>query len=211
MKIYTKTGDDGTTGLFAGGRVPKDHPRIAAYGSVDELNALLGILASHVRASQPSPLATPSHAHSVDANSIPQSQQPSLTLLAEIVERAQNDLFAIGAELATPKPSASGTKLLTESDARRLEEWIDRLEDQLDALTCFIIPGGSLLAGWLHLARTVCRRAERDVVHLAHQPDVEDCTTVIVYLNRLSDLLFVMARAANRALGVNDVPWTKPQ
>ncbi|MGN6546239.1 MAG: cob(I)yrinic acid a,c-diamide adenosyltransferase [Aureliella sp.] len=187
MKIYTKTGDDGTTGLFAGGRVPKDHPRIAAYGSVDELNALLGIVCTHARA-----------ASSTTAES-----------LAEMLEQIQHDLFAIGAELATPKPSAHNTKMLTDAHCQRLERWIDQFDATLEPLTSFIIPGGSLLAGWLHWARTVCRRAERDVVHLTHQADVEDCSTVIIYLNRLSDLLFIMARAANQSQGFADVAWKK--
>ncbi len=99
--------------------------------------------------------------------------------------------------------------MLTGQHVEQLEAWIDRLDGQLPALTNFIIPGGSLLAGWLHWARTVCRRAERDVVHLTHSSEVEDCTTIIVYLNRLSDLLFVMARAANHAQDITDVPWKK--
>ena len=211
MKIYTKTGDDGTTGLFAGGRVPKDHPRIAAYGSVDELNALLGIVAYHLRAAQPTDKATRDVAAGSGSHAMPrQRAEQCLSRLLSIVERAQNDLFAIGAELATPKPAANGTKLLKDADNQRLEAWIDELEKDLEPLTSFIIPGGSLLAGWLHWARTMCRRAERDVVHLAQQHDVEDCTTVIVYMNRLSDLLFVMARVANSICGVGDVPWIKP-
>ena len=200
MKIYTKTGDDGTTGLFAGGRVPKDHPRIAAYGSVDELNALLGIVATHARAAAvlPGAMVPPK----IDASARGET-------LAAMLEQIQHDLFAMGAELATPKPSAHHTKMLGEAHCQRLERWIDQLDAELEPLTSFIIPGGSLLAGWLHWGRTACRRAERDVVHLSHQSDVEDCTTVIVYLNRLSDLLFVMARAANHAQGIADVPWEK--
>lgn len=197
MKIYTKTGDDGTTGLFAGGRVPKDHPRIAAYGSVDELNALLGIVATHTQSVLQNPRQN--EASQIDDR---------IRLMLEIVSRAQADLFSIGAELATPEPSANGTKLLKPSDAERLEGWIDTLEERLEPLKNFILPGGSLLAGWLHWARTVCRRAERDVVHLTHACEVEDCTTIVIYLNRLSDLLFVMARAANHAQGIADVPWT---
>jgi cob(I)alamin adenosyltransferase len=196
MKIYTKTGDDGTTGLFAGGRVPKDHPRIAAYGSIDELNALLGIVATHLQDAYLSLLEA-------------KPAQAQIGLMKQVIEQVQRDLFAIGAELATPQPSAHGTQLIKTSHIERLEEWIDRLEGDLEPLNSFILPGGSRLAGWLHWARTVCRRAERDVVHLAHQADVEDSTTVIVYLNRLSDLLFVMARAANRAQGIADVPWKK--
>lgn len=205
MKIYTKTGDNGTTGLFAGPRVPKDHPRIAAYGSVDELNALLGIVACHaqtVHAKQPAVEVALGEDLSLSSFHLTE-------LILAIVQQSQHDLFAIGAELATPQPSLHGTRLLDGQDVERLEKWIDRLDEQLPALTNFIIPGGSLLAGWLHWARTVCRRAEREVVHLTHNGDVEDCDTIIVYLNRLSDLLFVMARAANHAQDIPDVPWRK--
>ncbi len=194
MKIYTKTGDSGTTGLFAGGRVPKDHPRINAYGSVDELNAMLGIVSTHAKA----------------APTLPELQA-IVKLLTDAITQAQNDLFAIGAELATPNPTAMGTKLLTTQHVEQLEVWIDQLEDHLPQLTTFVLPGGSPLASWLHLARTVCRRAEREVVHLAHEDNVEDCSLVIIYLNRLSDLLFVMARASNLAHGIEDIPWKKPQ
>lgn len=210
MKIYTKTGDDGTTGLFAGGRVPKDHPRIAAYGSVDELNALLGLVAQHAQASYVQ--LTSSEVANTQEGAMAMRQvtaQKMIGLVLQALEQAQHDLFAVGAELATPNPSLHGTKLLKVEDGKRLEAWIDQLDEQLDPLTNFIVPGGSLLAGWLHWARTVCRRAEREVVHMTHQLEVEDCTNVILYLNRLSDLLFVMARAANRALGVTDVPWRK--
>lgn len=210
MKIYTKTGDDGTTGLFAGGRVPKDHPRIVAYGTVDELNALLGLACTHARASTV-PENTSAHLAPQVATEVPREPDTMAAgnALAEMIEQIQHDLFAIGAELATPQPSAHDTKMLTDAHYQRLEGWIDQLEGTLAPLTTFILPGGSLLAGWLHWARTVCRRAERDVVHLAHQADVEDCTTVIIYLNRLSDLLFVMARAANHTQGFRDVAWRK--
>lgn len=224
MKIYTKTGDLGTTGLFAGGRVPKDHPRIAAYGSVDELNALLGLVMAHAATLQANCQQAAKELAPQDESQRSSSKQPSgagapspaqqlarITTLAQILQQSQHDLFAIGAELATPEPSRHGTKMLSNKDVERLEHDIDRLEDQLSPLTNFVIPGGSELSGWLHWARTVCRRAERDVVHLAHQPEVDDCSTVIVYLNRLSDLLFVMARAANQALHVPDVPWQKPR
>ena len=206
MKIYTKTGDNGTTGLFAGPRVSKDHPRISAYGSVDELNALLGIVACHANAAHDK---QPAAVRAAAGESEILSSFHLTELIVEIVEQSQHDLFAIGAELATPEPSLHGTRMLSSSDVERLEQWIDRLDGQMPALTNFIIPGGSLLAGWLHWARTVCRRAERDVVHLTHQGDVEDCNTIIVYLNRLSDLLFVMARAANHAQNIADVPWRK--
>lgn len=198
MKIYTKTGDNGTTGLFAGGRVPKDHPRIAAYGSVDELNALLGLVATEARHAQ----------HCLGENEKADTTQ--LVLLEKVIHQAQHDLFSLGAELATPEPDKHGTKILKEADVARLESWIDELDGKLPPLTNFILPGGSALAGWLHWARTVCRRAEREVVHLSHQDDVADCELIIVYLNRLSDLLFVMARAANQSIGIADVAWKKP-
>lgn len=207
MKIYTKTGDNGTTGLFAGPRVPKDHPRIAAYGSVDELNALLGIVACHAQATHDK---QPAVTYTEGENPVLSSFHLTELILA-ILEQSQHDLFAIGAELATPEPTRHGTRMLDNQDVERLESWIDRLDEQLPALTNFIIPGGSLLAGWLHWARTVCRRAEREVVHLTHSGDVEDCDTIIVYLNRLSDLLFVMARAANHAQAIPDVAWRKKQ
>ncbi len=151
MKIYTKTGDNGTTGLFAGPRVPKDHPRISAYGSVDELNALLGIVVIHARTAHRSLIDAPN-----DAN--PTELAQLVSVIVDIIERAQHDLFCIGAELATPEPSRHGTRMLTLEDCQRLENWIDHLDGQLQPLTNFIIPGGSELAGWLHWARTVCRR-----------------------------------------------------
>jgi cob(I)alamin adenosyltransferase len=178
-RIYTKTGDQGDTALGDGTRVPKDHPRVAAYGSVDELNAVLGLLLSQ----QPPPAE------------------------AELLRSIQNDLFDIGADLCVP-PSADeapGARLRVRPDqALRLEQAIDRLNAGLAPLTSFVLPGGSPAAAWAHLARTVCRRAEREVVTLAHQESVNP--EVIVYLNRLSDLLFVLARVYNHH-GGGDVLW----
>lgn len=193
MKIYTKTGDSGTTGLFAGPRVPKDHPRITAYGTVDELNALLGVVGSSMsQSTQENPLGTVGFT------------------LEELVRSVQSDLFSIGAQLATPDPAAHELCLLTEQRIAYLEHAIDEVEGGLEPLSNFVLPGGSRDSAMFHLARTVCRRAEREVVHLAHQPQVHDCSTIIIYLNRLSDLLFVMARLANRHAGIPDLPWHRP-
>jgi cob(I)alamin adenosyltransferase len=178
-RIYTKTGDSGDTGLGDGSRVPKDHPRVAAYGSVDELNSVLGILL----AMRPEP---------ADAG-----------LLRDV----QNDLFDVGADLCVP-PSADeapGARLRVRAEQpARLESAIDRLNADLAPLTSFLLPGGEPAAAWCHLARTVCRRAERDVVALSHAGPVNP--QVVVYLNRLSDLLFVLARAYNKG-GRGDVLW----
>ncbi len=180
MKIYTKTGDDGTTGLLGSRRVLKDDARIDAYGTVDELNAWLGLArAEHVD-------------DEIDA----------------ILGAIQADLFALGAALADPNPAGPYHEAVGGSFATRLEERIDALEASLPPLTCFILPGGSTAAARLHLARTVCRRAERLVVHLSHIPNEHVPQTLVVYLNRLSDFLFVIARAVNQRLGVADTPWS---
>ncbi len=180
-KIYTKTGDAGETGLGDGSRVAKDHPRVAAYGSVDELNAVIGLL-----------LACGA---GLDANTV------------ALLKDTQNDLFDVGADLCKPQTSAEkpGSSLrLQPLHAQRLEEAIDRYNAPLQPLKSFILPGGSLAAAWCHLGRTVCRRAERDVVTLAREETVNP--HVIIYLNRLSDLLFVLARACNNQ-GQDDVLW----
>jgi cob(I)alamin adenosyltransferase len=181
MKIYTKTGDAGDTGLFGGGRVAKNHPRVEAYGDVDELNALLGM----VRAADPMPR--------VD----------------EVLVPIQRDLFAIGALLATPDREKMQKHLdkARVDDARiaELERAIDDGDLELEPLKSFIVPGGTPKAAALHVARTVCRRAERRVVELAS--DTEIPAVVIVYLNRLSDLLFTLARVANHQAGAGEVTW----
>ncbi len=178
MKIYTKTGDRGETSLLGGQRLPKDAIRIEAYGTVDELNAMLGI----VRAD---------------------SSDPDV---GRILHQVQNRLFDIGADLAAPRSAGEGTVRRTEaSDAEPLEHEIDALETSLTPLHNFIIPGGSLVAARLHLARTVCRRAERAVVRLSHHEDIS--AGVIIYLNRLSDLLFVLARAVNHRAQVKETTW----
>lgn len=181
MKIYTKTGDDGTTGLLGSGRVGKDDPRIDSYGTVDELNAMLGL----ARASG-----------GLDRD------------LDGLVARVQDDLFAVGAALADPNPSGKFHNAVSEAHATRLEAEIDRLEAELSPLTQFILPGGSPSAAQIHLARTICRRAERLVVHLGHQPGSDVPHHLVAYLNRLSDFLFVLARAVNQRAGVADTPWS---
>jgi cob(I)alamin adenosyltransferase len=177
-RIYTRTGDAGQTGLGNGARVDKDHPRVAAYGGVDEVNAVLGLLLAQV----------------------PDQSE------ADLIRSIQNDLFDVGADLCVPGPDDSpGSRLRVQAaQSTRLEQAIDRLNSGLSPLTSFVLPGGSLAAAWCHLARTVCRRAERDVVTLAHVEPINP--EVIVYLNRLSDLLFVLARVYNNPSG-GDVLW----
>lgn len=181
MRIYTRTGDDGTTALFGGGRVPKDDDRVAAYGEVDELNAALGA----VRATQPQGLFDP------------------------LLEAIQRDLFSIGGQLATPDPSRVAKALekaeLSTSRVSEFERMMDEAELELAPLRSFVLPAGAPKAVALHQARTVCRRAERAVVRLARSGDVP--TLFLVYLNRLSDLLFTLARLANHRAGVSDVTW----
>ena len=181
MKIYTRTGDRGDTGLFGGGRVPKDDPRVDAYGDVDELNAHLGL----ARAIEMMPR------------------------IDEVLLPVQRDLFAIGALLATPDHAKMREQLAKASidDARisQLEQAIDDGEEELEPLRAFIIPGGTPKAAALHVARTVCRRAERRVITLSHGTELP--AVVVVYLNRLSDLLFVLARVANRRAGAGEVSW----
>ena len=180
MKIYTRTGDTGETGLFGGPRVPKDAQRIEAYGTVDELNAMLGLARS---AGLPK---------TVDA----------------IVTTAQNELFELGAELATPPSHGSDAARITAAHVTRIESSIDELEQQLPQLKTFILPGGSQGAATLHVARCVCRRAERASVRLAATEHVS--SHVLAYLNRLSDLLFVAARATNQSAGAEETPWQAP-
>ena len=183
MKIYTKTGDRGDTGLFGGARVSKASTRVSAYGDVDELNSVLGVVCAHLE----------------DA------------AVCENVRQIQGDLFVLGAELAKnpDKPLNLGIALLGEDDVERLERYIDELDRELQPLKTFILPGGSCAASFLHLARTTCRRAERSVVELAQAESVRE--ELVRYLNRLSDLLFTLARAQNAHAGVHDVPWVGRQ
>lgn len=183
MKIYTRTGDSGDTGLFGGGRVPKSHPRVEAYGDVDELNAAIGF----ARAIEPMPR------------------------IDEVLVPVQRDLFAIGALLATPdreKMQQHLTKArVDEQRIVELEHAIDEGDRELEPLRAFIMPGGTPKAAALHIARTVCRRAERRVVTLGELERNAIPSLVIVYLNRLSDLLFTLARVANRRAGAGEVTW----
>lgn len=179
MKIYTKTGDDGTTGVLGPGRLAKDDPRIEAYGTVDELCAAIGLARSL----------------GIDAESDGR--------LAAV----QDDLFAVGAALADPDPAGRFHSAVKADLSARLEREIDAMEAELAPLTNFILPGGSPGAAQAHLARTVCRRAERAVVTLWRIPGEDVPTDLVIYLNRLSDFLFVLARFANAQAGVADVPW----
>ena len=178
MKIYTKTGDDGTTGLFGGGRVKKASTRVEAYGTVDELNATLGL----ARAAKLDPFAD------------------------GVLAQTQVDLFTLGAELATVpgKEEKLSMRLLDADDSARLEHAIDDAETELPPLATFVLPGGSPQAAALHFSRTVCRRAERAVLAI---DDAQPRTELVIYLNRLSDLLFTLARHANLKANVADVPW----
>lgn len=181
LRIYTRTGDRGETGLFGGGRVGKDHPRVAAYGDVDELNSVIGL----VRATAPTDLAD------------------------ELLETIQRDLFAIGGHLATPDPDKVRKALekaeLQPERIAAFEQAIDAADEELAPLRAFVLPGGTPKAAALHLARTTCRRAERSVVALAAHEDVPEL--FLVYLNRLSDLLFTLARLANHRAEIGDVTW----
>jgi len=179
MKLYTKTGDDGTTGLFGGERIRKDHPRVDAYGAVDEINAAIGVAVVIVKDER----------------------------LSGMLGEIQADLFSLGAELATPDASKLTARVADEAISR-LEAWIDDAEAALPPLRTFIVPGGSETASRLHLARTVCRRAERSVVTLMSCDSIRP--QIMIYLNRLGDLLFALARRANQDVGVPDVPWTAP-
>ncbi|MEZ4332573.1 MAG: cob(I)yrinic acid a,c-diamide adenosyltransferase [Myxococcota bacterium] len=184
MKIYTRRGDSGQTDLFGGERVGKDALRVAAYGEVDELNATLGV--------------------ALAAGSDP--------ALAPPLARIQSALFDIGASLATPDPQHRRKAGIAGVDAEaiaELEQLIDRLEGPLAPLTTFILPGGSPAAAAFHVARTVCRRSERTVVHLASLPGESVEPDAVRYLNRLSDLLFVIARHENARAGVADVAWSR--
>jgi cob(I)alamin adenosyltransferase len=179
MRIYTRKGDTGETALIGGQRVPKDDLRVDAYGTIDELNAALGLARCF----------------------LPYDD------LNALLHQIQSQLFDIGAELASPPERATQFASLREADVQALEAAIDQLETELEPLRQFILPGGTQAAAALHLARTVCRRAERRVVTLSHHSPVSNI--ILQYLNRLSDLLFVMARVANHRAAVPDTPWTR--
>ncbi len=190
-KVYTRAGDDGNTRLVGGQQLAKDAPRIEAYGDVDELNAVLGI-----------------------ARTFNQRSGADAARVAEIermLRIVQNDLFNVGSDLATrPEDRWEGMYRVGKSDVTRLEQWCDRLNEDLGPLQEFVLPGGGPVGAFLHQARTVCRRAERRLVSLMHEePDVgAGCLT---YLNRLSDFLFVLSRWAAQALGEPEYLWEKPE
>ena len=183
MKLYTRTGDDGTTGLFGGDRVSKDDLRIEAYGAVDELNAQMGMI--------------------LVVCEVP--------LLKEHLSPLQSRLFDLGADLATPCGSEHEDKIsrMAEENVTNLERSIDAIEGRNEPIKTFVMPGGTELASRIHVARCTCRRAERAIVRLAHRDTVNIHT--IEFVNRLSDLLFAASRLANREAGVPDVPWIPHQ
>ncbi len=182
MKIYTRTGDRGTTALFGGDRVVKHHPRIAAYGTVDEANTFLGLARAYLHGA------------------------PGEDILAPMLERLQADLFVLGADLATPDGARPSVPRIDPDHSARVEADIDRLEAALPPLKHFILPGGSPAGATLHVARTICRRAERLTVALADREPVNP--DAVVFLNRLSDFLFVAARWINARQGKEETRWT---
>jgi cob(I)alamin adenosyltransferase len=182
MKIYTKNGDAGETGLFGNVRVPKDDLRIRTYGTFDELNSTLGLVLCE--------------------SSLPSTLQASL-------RRIQGELFQLGAELATPRGKDSGMQLVEDPSILVLETEIDQMEAKLPPLKTFVLPGGAKTSALLHLSRTVCRRAERELITLNRAEPQR--SQVLQYLNRLSDYLFVSARFANLQAKVADVPWVAPK
>ncbi|MDH2908272.1 MAG: cob(I)yrinic acid a,c-diamide adenosyltransferase [Candidatus Nitrosotalea sp.] len=178
MKIYTKTGDAGTTGLIGNKRVKKSSPRIASYGMVDELNASIGIILSSKLGKD----------------------------IRVLLTKIQNDLFVVGADLANPDLKNNSNRVTSEM-VSYLEKEIDRLEEKLSPITYFILPGGDLVASHVHLTRTICRRAETNMVHLSESEDLNN--TCLIYMNRLSDLLFVIARTINKRKKISDIAWEK--
>ena len=195
MPIYTKTGDDGDTALFGGGRVPKNNGRVEAYGAVDELNSFVGLA-----------LASVTHADA-DAD----RDADADTGIRRGLLLIQNDLFALGANLATPEGDDSRPRPQTPdvpvARVEVMEEWIDQATEELPELRQFVLPGGTEAAAMLHVCRSVCRRAERSVVALGREETLDP--GIVPYLNRLSDLLFVWARLENLRAGQADVPWSK--
>lgn len=183
MKIYTKAGDDGTTGILAGRRVPKSDPRVSAYGTIDELNAILGF----------------ARTFEIDERA------------AQCLATLQNELFTLGSALADPSVNGPFHHLIDSSRVEELERTIDALELELGPLTQFILPGGHPAAAQIQIARTVCRRAERLVVALGRMPDEDVPPALLAYLNRLGDLLFVLARFVNRKAGYEEIVWNGPR
>lgn len=182
MKIYTKTGDQGMTGLYGGGRVSKSSPRIAAYGEIDELNALLGLARAET----------------------PHEQ------LKQVLGEIQHTLFTLGAQLASPTADPK-IEVITAKHVDGLERQIDVITQTLPAMRNFILPGGSKTSALLHFARTVCRRAERSTVYLTSLAGEAVDKWILIYINRLSDFLFILARLANQLENIEDVPWIAPK
>jgi cob(I)alamin adenosyltransferase len=180
-KIYTRTGDDGTTGLFGGPRVRKNDARIDAYGTVDETNAAVGLARAYLQ------------------------DERARDRLDPVLVSIQHDLFVVGADLASPSSTPATPPRIDAEHVRRLERYIDEFDGELPPLAVFILPGGTRTASALHLARTICRRAERLTVAASNDFDLND--NAIAYLNRLSDLFFVLARWANQAAHVTESPW----
>ncbi len=180
MKIYTKTGDKGETGLFGGERVPKDHLRINAYGTIDELNAFIGLTISELNSTE----------------------------IREVLTDLQKKLFVVGSDLATPeneKNKKINVSRTSQDFIKKAESDIDRFTEKLDELRNFILPGGSKGSALLHICRTICRRAEREVVSLKKTESINE--NIVVFLNRLSDLLFVLSRYENKVSGIPDTKW----
>lgn len=177
MKIYTRKGDTGETALFGGSTTKKSNIRIHAYGTVDELNSTIGMVLSY----------------SLSETGV------------KILKQVQHDLFVVGATLATPDPKKSRISEVGQDEVTQLEKWIDQLEVDLDPLKSFILPGGTGAGATLHFSRTVCRRAERETVELSQHENIP--SAAIIYLNRLSDLLFVLARFENKAQNAEETPW----
>jgi cob(I)alamin adenosyltransferase len=204
-RIYTRTGDQGFTGLVGGARISKTAPRVWAYGDVDELNAQLGMCRT-LACESARCCRFSSRFRRLFTGLLGTSSAHPTSSIAEKLARIQNELFDIGSELATPPGSDwEGMPKATQQQISQLESWIDQLNAQLPDLKSFVLPGGDRLNAQLHIARTVCRRAERSVLALKHHEEVSDL--VVVYLNRLSDLLFVMSRDAARAAKAAEYLW----
>jgi len=203
MKIYTRTGDDGLTGLFGGPRVSKDDLRIEAYGTTDELNSVLGAARGALSAYRPNPFDEPERTQEASSGTV--SAMAWVADLDAWLERIQNELFDLGADLATPLGSKATVHRIAQDWIDVMEADIDGFDSDLAPLTAFILPGGSDVASLLHMARTVCRRAERRVISLAKRDEIN--MRCAVYLNRLSDALFVAARLANHRMGIQDHTW----
>ncbi len=187
VKIYTRSGDEGNTHLFGGERVSKQDLRVRAYGAVDELNSYVGIIRSECENDE----------------------------LTEILTEIQSLLFVCGADLASPKSDDEDTdenereKRIKEKDVTLLEDWIDRFTDELDPISNFILPGGTSTAARLHMARSICRRAEREAVYLK-ETEQTSLGSIVPFLNRLSDFFFTLARYCNHESGTNEIPWNAP-